>query len=263
MRRGNMFWGLILILLGVLFLLQARGVIGDVLGWFWPLALILAGFWVLWARFLPHSHATGDKFTIELKDAARLNLDIDHGAGSLLVKGGARSGVAVSGLSGTSLEISHQLEGDHLDVTLQAGPTFLPFLGPEGGEWQFDLTQDVPVSIKLDTGASNLVLDMTDVKLSFLGINAGASSIKVKLPASAGNSLVDIEAGAASIDLLIPEGVGARIRIEQGISSVKIDEIRFPSRNSTNNLFESEGFETAENKVEISLEGGASSMVVR
>ena len=261
MRRNNLFWGVVLILLGGLFLLQARGLISDVLGWFWPLALIILGVWVIWARFLPHSTASGENFTIDLQGAARLDLDIEHGAGSLSLRGGAPAGVAVSGLSGTTLDVNQALDGSSLGVELKAGPTFIPFLGPEGGEWQFSLTQEVPVAIKLDSGASNLNLDMTDVKLTFLGINSGASGIKIKLPAHAGQTLVDIDAGAASIDLLVPEGVAARIRIEQGASSVMVDEKRFPSH-INQNLFESENFASAPDKVEISLDGGACSMVV-
>ena len=72
---------------------------------------------------------------------------------------------------------------------------------------------------------------------------------------------MDIDAGAASIDLLVPEGVAARIRIEQGASSVMVDEKRFPSH-INQNLFESENFASAPDKVEISLDGGACSMVV-
>ena len=263
MRRGNLFWGFILILLGGLFLLQARGLISDVMGWFWPLALILLGCWVLWGRFLPRSSSSGENFSIELQGAARVDLHVDHGAGSFLLMGGAPAGIALAGSSGLSLELKQRLEGDHLEIDLEAGPTFLPFLGPDGGAWQFNLSNGVPVAIKIDSGASSLDLDMTDVKLSFLGINTGASSIKVKLPAQAGHTLVDIDAGAASVDLSVPEGVAARIRVDQGASSMKIDEKRFPRFNSMSGMFQSEDFETAANKVEISLDGGASSMVVR
>lgn len=51
MRRGSLFWGGILILLGILFSLQAANIIDDVFGWFWPLFLILLGVAVLVSRF--------------------------------------------------------------------------------------------------------------------------------------------------------------------------------------------------------------------
>jgi hypothetical protein len=263
MRRENFFWGILLILLGGLFLLHANGVITDVLGWFWPLALILLGAWVLVARYLPRCGSGDESFSINLQGANRLDLDIDHGGGSVSISAGAPEGVAICGSQAFGLEIKSQREGESLGVDLDAGPTFLPFIGPQGGEWRFNLTQEVPVAIKLDAGATSLDLDMTDIKLTFLGVDAGASGIKVKLPANAGQTLVDITAGAASIDLSIPQGVGARIRMEQGVSSINIDESRFQMLTSLKNMYQSSDYDTAANRVEINLECGASTISVR
>ncbi|MEI8259366.1 MAG: hypothetical protein WCJ30_27175, partial [Deltaproteobacteria bacterium] len=62
-----------------------------------PLALILLGVWVLGGRYLPHSRAGGETFSIDLQGATRLDLDVDHGAGSISFSGGALTGVALSG----------------------------------------------------------------------------------------------------------------------------------------------------------------------
>ncbi|HEY3311302.1 MAG TPA: hypothetical protein VGK00_06640 [Anaerolineales bacterium] len=263
MRRGNLFWGLILILLGVLFFLQASRIITDVLGWFWPLAILLLGLWLLASRFLPGNSAGGETFSIDLQGAARLNLELDHGAGSVFIGSGTPAGVAVTGSQGGGLEIKSARTADSLDVSLSAGPSFLPFIGPEGGEWRFNLNSEVPVSIKLDAGASSLNLDLTGLKLAFLGVETGASSIKVKLPVAAGYSLVDIQAGAASIDLTVPAGVGARIRSEHGVSTVNIDTVRFPQMAGMPNFYQSLDYDSAPNKVEVNFEGGASSVNLR
>jgi hypothetical protein len=259
MRRGSIFWGFILILLGGLFLLQAQGLIKDVLGWFWPIVLILLGAWIVFERFIPHGAAGGETFSINLEGASKVDLDFDHGAGTVVMTGGALIGVALTGSQGAGMDVSSHRNGESLTVDLNAGPTFLPFLGPDGGEWRFQVTQEVPVHLKVDSGASNLDFDFTDVKLAFLGVDTGASSLKVKLPANAGYTLVDIESGAASLDLSVPEGVAARIRIEQGVSSIDIDERRFPASGS---LRQSPDFDSAANKVEINLEGGANSVKI-
>ncbi len=48
MHRNRLFWGLVLILLGTLFLLQTMGVLAwSVWAYFWPLVLILLGAWIL------------------------------------------------------------------------------------------------------------------------------------------------------------------------------------------------------------------------
>jgi len=262
MRRGSMFWGFILVLLGCLFLLQARGLISDVFSWFWPLVLILLGAWIVLERFLPRGSYTGETFSIDLQGAAKVDLDFDHGAGTVVLTGGAPAGVAIIGSQAIGMDVSSHLSGDSLSVDLNAGPNFLPFIGPEGGEWHFQVTQEVPVNLKVDAGASSLDFDFTNVKLAFLGVDTGASSLKVKLPANAGHTLVDVESGAATIEMIVPEGVAARIRCEQGVSSMNIDEKRFPLVTSMGNLRQSPDFDSAVNKVEINLEGGANSVKV-
>lgn len=261
MRRGNLFWGGVLILLGVLFSLQAANIIDDVFGWFWPLLLILLGIAVLVSRFTAPNPANGESFSVQLENAAKVALDIDLGASSVKVMGGAPRGTAVSGTQGATINFKSRLNGDTLTVDIDAGPSFLPFLGPEGGSWVFQLTNEVPVSMKLDGGAASLDFDFTDTKLDFLGIEMGASSMTLKLPANAGRTLIDVEAGAASMDITIPQGVAARIRIEQGASAQNIDLARFPE--ITSGLYESPDFESAENKAEINLEGGANSITIR
>ena len=263
MRRGNLFWGVILIVLGGLFFLQAVGLITDVLAWFWPLGFIILGLFVIFGRRLRGTGVPGESFSIDLQGAARLELELDHGAGSVFIGGGAPAGVAITGSKGAALDVSSQLSGDSLAVKLDAGPTFLPFIGPEGGEWRFLLTGDVPVAIKLSAGASSLDLDLTDVRLTFLGVDTGASSVKVKLPAHAGQTLLDFDSGAASIELTLPEGVGARIRMDQGASSINVDEKRFPALTSMGGMYQSADYDTAPNKVEIHLQGGANSVSIR
>jgi hypothetical protein len=262
MRRGSMFWGFILVLLGCLFLLQARGLIADVVGWFWPLVLILLGAWIVFERFLPRGDYNGETFSIDLQGAAKVDLDFDHGAGTVVLTGGAPAGVALTGSQAAGMDVSSHLSGDTLDVDLNAGPTFIPFIGPDSGEWRFQVTQEVPVNLKVDSGASNLDFDFTDVKLAFLGVDTGASSLKVKLPAHAGHTLVSVESGAASVEMIVPDGVAVRIRSEQGVSSINIDEKRFPLVTSMGNLYQSPDFDSAANKVEINLEGGANSVKV-
>jgi hypothetical protein len=263
MKRGNIFWGVVLILLGGLFFLQAQGLISDVFGWFWPIALILLGIWVLGQRFVPGfmGGESGEQFLIDLQAASKVALSFDHGAGSVQFTGGAPLGAALCGTKATGMDFSSSLNGDTLAVDIDAGPSFIPFIGPSGGIWQFQLTQEVPISIKVDAGATSLDFDLTDVKLAFLGVNTGASSLKVKLPANAGSTLVDVESGAASLEFNVPQGVAARIRFKQGASSSSIDLARFPLTDA--GMYQSPEFETAANKVEINLEGGANSVNIR
>lgn len=262
MKRSNLFWGGFLIILGVLFFLQTQGLIHDIWGWIWPIFLMLMGAWILTDRFFPAwLGGSTEEFSINLQGASKVALDFDHGAGSVQFNGEAPAGIALSGLKAAGMDIHSAVNGDTLGVNIDAGPTFVPFIGPSGGTWQFRLTREVPVSIKVDAGMTSLDFDMTNVKLTFLGVDIGASSLKVKLPANAGSTLIDVESGAASLEFVVPQGVAARVRLEQGASSSNIDQARFPLLGG--NVYQSPDFDSAANKVEINLEGGANSVSVR
>ena len=69
MRRDNIFWGGVLILFGVLFLLQAQGIIDNVFRLFWPIILMLVGGWMIANVLWKPSLSASDTFTIPLREA--------------------------------------------------------------------------------------------------------------------------------------------------------------------------------------------------
>ena len=231
--------------------------------WFWPIFLILLGVWVLFGRSIPRGQgsASDETFSIDLQGAAQLLLDFDQGAASVQVSGGAPTGVAVTGTQAAGMEVKNHLLGDRLEVKIDAGPSFLPFIGPDSGVWRFQINQDVPLTLDVDAGASSLDFDLTDLKVTHMKVDMGASTLKVKFPASAGNTVLDVESGAATLDLSVPQGVGALLRLKQGASSVDVDTSRFVMQ--SDGFYESADYATTANKVEINLNGGANTVKVR
>ncbi len=272
MRRGNLFWGSALLLMGVLFLLQSLGYIKDVAGYIWPLFLVLAGIFVLTGSFGSrhdrhfHKHfemRTGsedDFFGVDLQNAAKVEVDFDHGGGSVRFVGGAPADKALVGTQGTAMSFSDKLIGDTLKVDVDAGPSFLPFIGPEQGSWDFQLNSAVPLVMKVDAGAADLSFDFSDTKLTNLDIDCGASTLKIVLPSAAGSTAVNVECGASTLDITVPDGVAIQLNLEQGVSTVKVDETRFPKLN--NGLYQSADFDSAKNKVVLKLEGGVNTVNV-
>jgi hypothetical protein len=259
MKRDNIFWGIALILLGLLFFLQTQGVIRNVFAYVWPLALILFGSWMVLTVYWKPDVPT-EKFDIALREAKNVRYKFLHGAGQFEIKGGTPPGTALAGSSATGISNHSQLDGDRLEVNIEAGASFIPFVGPPDGIWRFQLTEEVPVTINLDTGASQLDLDLTNVLASQIKLQTGASSSNVILPARCA-SILDLSAGAASINILIPEGVSGRIRIKEGLTSMMVDTNRFPQVDSR--MYQSPDFDTAANRAEINVEAGLGSITVK
>jgi len=59
MTRGNLFWGFVLILVGVLFLLSTTGILKGISPWelIWPIGLIGLGLWILIGHLLGRQSA--------------------------------------------------------------------------------------------------------------------------------------------------------------------------------------------------------------
>jgi len=261
MKRDNIFWGGALILLGVMFLLQQQGIISSVFPYFWPLILILVGGWmILNVYWKPDPSTQSETFSIPLGEAKSVKYKFSHGAGQIEIKGGTAMGQALVGSSAAGMNTSSQLDGDRLNVKVEAGASFVPFVGPDNGVFRFQLTQEVPAMISVETGASQLDMDLRDVLATDIRLQTGASSSNVTLP-SHGASHLDLEAGAASINISVPEGVAARIRLKEGLTSLSVDRNRFPQLDSR--LYQSSNFDTATDRTEINIEAGLGSITIK
>jgi hypothetical protein len=260
MKRDNIFWGGVLILLGVLFLLQTQNIIPSVFPYLWPLALILIGGWMVLNVYWRPSPSAEDTFSISLGEAKSVKYKFSHGAGQIEIKGGAPMGQALIGSSASGMNTSSQLDGDRLNVKVEAGASFVPFVGPANGVFRFQLTQGVPVMLNVEAGASQVDVDLNDVLATDIRLQTGASNANVTLPAR-GASHLDLEAGAASINIRVPDGTAARIRVKEGLTSLNVDTNRFPQLDSR--LYQSSNFDSATDRTEISIEAGLGSITIK
>jgi hypothetical protein len=261
--RGSLFWGLVLILLAGLLLLQQMGLLaGDIFGYFIPLAIILFGVWLLaGALTRRHGQVEGQTISIPLENARSARIKLDHGAGRLNVHSGATGSEILNGTFGTEVEYKSRLAGDQLDLKLRNSPQFWMWFPGQSLDWDVRLNNDVPLTIKVDSGASASILDLSDLKVVDLDIDTGASSTEVTLPANAGNTHVDVDTGASSLKMHIPQGVAARIRVKTGVSSVNVDTQRFPAIDG--GLYQSADYATAANRADVTIDAGVGSIEVK
>jgi hypothetical protein len=233
---------------------------GDIFGWFWPLLIILIGIWILLGGGAVRTRGQfAEPFSIPLQGAKGADLRIDHGMGRISIGPGANSGDFLTGSGGSGMKHSTRLVGDRLDVKIEAGPSFIPFLGPQSGVWEYRLDPTVPTQIELHSGASRLDVDLTDLAVTRLEFQGGASNLNLMLPARVSRFVSEIEAGAASIELRVPQGVGLRVRAKS-IGALDLDQTRFPPQGS--DVYESTDYASASYRSEVSIDGGATSVHV-
>ena len=119
--------------------------------------------------------------------------------------------------------------------------------------WDLGITSEIPVDLRLDTGANQSVIDLSALRIRRLELNTGASDTRIRLP-EMGETSVHIHCGLASVVVEVPQGVAARIRGKVWLGGTQVDETRFPRLGTGGWL--SPDYDTAANRVDISVDGG-------
>ncbi len=148
-----------------------------------------------------------------------------------------------------SSEVTHSYgDGKTTHTSRSSSRTNLPI---GFADWKLTVSPDMEIDIDISSGASDLDLDLRDLNVRKLLIEAGAADIRVLLPTNAGETQVDIGAGAANIELIVPQSVAARIQIEAPIRSSSFDPTRFAE---TNDGYETPNYHNAKNRTNITIE---------
>jgi hypothetical protein len=212
MKKGGIFFGVIIILLGAMLLAINLGVLTDrAWGFFWPVVIVLLGAWFLLRPVLyKNSPLDSVQSNVTLDGAAQGEIIFQHGAGRLQVDATAKPGELFSGtfLGGVTTDI--QRSTGSVKAVLET-PHDLIFAGPwdvgkYGYEWNLGVSPEVPLRLQFKTGASESILDLSGTKAFEISVETGASSCELTLPANAGMTHVNIESGVASMKLHVPSG---------------------------------------------------------
>lgn len=232
-----------------------------------PAVLIVLGLWILWGILLGEPSAETKEVAIPLEGAAQAHVRIHHGAGRLRVAAGADPGDLLTGEFAGGLDHRVKREGDTLDVAMRVpagwGPHFVvPWVWGPGRmlDWSLVLNGEVPLSLDLETGASDARLDLSNLRVTDLRLETGASATDVTMPAHAGYTRAVIRSGAASLAIRVPPGVAARIRVGGGLAGISVDRNRFPREGG---MYRSQDYDTAPNKADVDVETGVGSINIR
>lgn len=250
-------WPIVWTVIGVILLLSTTGRLGpdagDFIAQWWPWALIALGIWFVIGSIAPVGRGLIELLELPLAGVAAATIRIKFGAGRLTSHAAAPGHLVDGRFTGG---VSHRVDRDNTVELTQDTSYGLPWLDHRS-DWDIGLSTEVPLDLRLDAGASRVLLDLGAVRLRNLDLHSGASETRVLLPQAAGVTSVRAQTGAASLVLEIPAGVGARIRTRSAIGSMQIDQSRFP-RTATG--YESADYATSPNRVDIDVQAGVGSV---
>lgn len=291
-RRGGVpVFAVLLIVAGVVLLLQTTGVLPwEIWGnmWkLWPVLIIALGISVMfggrfpWVAgtliavlfvaavafvllFIPvSSTVTVTSMQQALADVDDVDVHISFGAGELTVNSlplGSPSLVEAT-FVGREAKTSFERSQDSADLNINMDGVGFPFWGDfDNIDWTINLSGNTELTIDLDGGAADMNIDLSRLRVIELDVNTGAADVEIIMPANAGHVDAEIDAGASDLRIVIPQGVAARIEADVVAGSLDVDRGRFQR---VGDVYESLGFVTAPNRIDLNIDAGASSVTIR
>ncbi len=277
---GVYIWGIFLLFLGIVFLLQTLNVLHwglwGTLWRFWPVLIIVIGLGILLRRYnawlvsllvlailgaclgvaiwqYSPSLSSGivtKGYSEPLDSLERARIEIDFSAGSITISSlplGSPSLVEIDS------EVRNNRETMSIDFIQQDGEGKLylstvnqRFWGEAGIRWEVRFTKSIPLAINIKSAASSMELDLSGLKVTELRLDVDAGNYIVTTPSTAGTIDIEIEANVANIEVTIPDGVAAKIQVDTNLSALDVDESRFPQQGD---YYVSDNFNTAQNRV--------------
>jgi len=149
-------------------------------------------------------------------------------------------------------------------------------------EWQIHLNPAVSSDITAHSNGGNVKLNLVGMAITRVSADSGGGNMAVVLPEDAanlsvtartgagnvtveigsgitGNNVVNANSGAGNVSVRIPGGVAARIHATTGMGKATVDP-RFSK--TEDNTYQSYDFDSAANKVEITVHSGAGNVSV-
>lgn len=265
MKKTALFFGTLIVLLGVVLLAINLGVVDHrIWRYFWPLVLVLLGVWFILGPYLWKGTLETVERSIPISGDTEAQIEFNYGAGKMTVGSGAKPQELLGGIfmGGVTEEINRTGSKAFLKINTPVDLVFPGtwMVGHQGFNWDVKLTNEIPLQLRVHSGACESRLDLTDLKVTELTVETGASSTDIKLPQNAGFTRVVVKSGAAEVKIHVPQGVAATIRESSGLSGINVDTTRFVQNGHT---YQSADYDSAVNKVEISYEGGVGSVDIK
>lgn len=174
------------------------------------------------------------------------------------------------------------------DVAFPFKQGFRALANREDLEWNIQLSPDIPLSLDIHGGVGPSEMDLMDLLVRNLKIDAGVGTLAVVLPNQDEKFVADIDGGigqtkitvpdnadvtlqidggVGAIDLTIPANAAVQIRANSGLGSVNVPKMlkRLSKKDfmEQGGLWQSEGFDLAERRIVIRFKGGIGAFNLR
>ncbi len=296
MKVGSIFWGSFFVVLGGLFLAKTLGFKAaniDGLTKLWPLILIALGIsylispealarvlaaaagvlggvivWMVFQRLdvssvylfrANDSEATAKTHLTAPYDgtATRAKCQIEARVGELILSDTTTHLLEVDAPSTLGLYELHQVrEGDTEKVEIKVQDAEISLEHKVTHQLHLTLNPNPIWEIRTDVSAAKVDFDLSAFRVQYIGIESGATSVKLKVGLRSDSVRLDLSAAASALKLLVPKDMGCQIVSKNSFTSISANG--FTTFDPL--TMRTEGFEDAPKKIYIVLKGELSNL---
>ncbi len=226
----------------------------------WILGLIVVAtlLWITGCSQIVAGKENHKNILVKQDKAKQIDVILNAGIGQLNVYGGANEwveGEATYNSEDLKPKVKYKLTGKKGKVTIDQSKKDLSItkLNNIKSVWDLELTDEIPINLEINTGASETYLDLQGLQLSNLDIHAGVGDITVDLSGNWKESFdVDLEIGVGQSTIILPKDVGVKIKSSKGIGQSNF--VGFISEG--NGVYVNQAFKDADVKITVNTDLG-------
>jgi len=257
MRRSAVYWGIGLIGLGLLLLVDSLELLPfDLSGVVFPILLILAGIWVIWGLSGARRSSGATVLRAPLEEASSLELELSHMGGRLRLDGSSTEPDVLTAQFATAARHELERSGGMLKLSLRPADDWAFLAAPwawqpgDPPHWAVHVPTTVPAQLQVQTNAAEAALDLSAVQLSGLHLRTSASSCVVTLPRPHGVVPVRIEGNATAIRVRFDPAATAQITAHADLGTIHAAPGHF---SQVGPVYTTAGFERAVDRYEVTI----------
>lgn len=186
-------------------------------------------------------------------------LNIETGALSFNITGPTEQFIAGTFSSPyMTMEKTSAVNGKIQNATLKTSGTWNMMMGDSENKLDIELNPYLPMAVVIKSGASDMNLDLREIKVEKMTLDIGATSLKMHVGDKLETSVFNIKAGASSIKIWLPSYLGAKVNIRSALTNKDFKDFNKKDEQT----YISKNYDIAQKKIEIDLDAGASSVVI-
>ena len=255
-------WPILIIAVG-LSLLNNRGFLSKTIGFIIFLIVITITSFIIFYGVKNDTKPILNENPFKIERSEKTNYSsvvIKSGVGKVNITGGSEEfadGNLRSNISNLKIDNDTSSEKQKLSLEVESKDR-IELLSEVKNDLTVKLNSELPTDISLNLGVADSKLDLREVLVNNLDIEIGVSNLDLIMGDRAEMAKVNLRSGVSSVKISLPDNVGSRIIIKEGLSAKQLKDFE----KIDDETYQTANYDEAEKKIEIDLDIGLSRLEI-